>query len=67
MHVGDAAELALQCCRQDDDGHLRTLAAQRLGHVGAEFARAQMVVEHGDVNVVQLGFGFFDGVGGHDP
>src|SRR5271165_6684127 len=61
MHVGDAAELALQRCRQNDDGDLRTLAAKCLGYVCAELAGAEMVVEHRDVNGVQLGLGLFGG------
>ena len=65
MHVGDAAELALQRRRQNDDRDLGTFAAQRLGNVGPEFACAQVVIENGNIDTVQLGFSLFDGAGGH--
>src|SRR5271165_3595243 len=61
MHVGDAAKLALQCRRQNDDGDMRAFAAKCLGYVSAELAGAEMVVEHRDVNGVQLGLGLLGG------
>src|SRR5208282_2507188 len=63
MHVGNAAKLALQGCRQDDDRDPRTLAPQRLSYVTSELTGSEMVVEHCDINHVQLGFSFLDRAG----
>src|SRR5271165_2364444 len=66
MHVGDAAKFALQGCRQNDDGDLRTLAAEGLGYIRAELAGAEMIVDYRDIDEVQFGLGFYDGAGVYD-
>ena len=64
MHVLDAAEVAVERGREDDDGDVRTAAAKKAGDFGAELARAKVVVEDGDVDVVEELGGLFDGGGG---
>src|SRR5579859_3132643 len=60
MHVFHAAEFSFQRGGENNDGDLRALVAQGLRHLGAELARTQVIVEHCDVNFVEVGLGFFD-------
>ncbi len=53
VHVLDAAEAALERGGEDDDGDLGAAAAQLGGDFGAELAGAEVVVEDGDVDVVE--------------
>ena len=53
MHVFDPAEAPLQGGGKNDDGHLRPPPAQDAGHLRTELARAQVVVEHSDINLVE--------------
>src|SRR5512147_2821850 len=64
MHVSDAPEATLECGRHDDDRNFRTALAERVSDFSAELSCAEMVVEHGDVDVMQLGYGFVDRTGG---
>ena len=53
MHVFDAAEVAVERGGEDDDGDVGAAAAQESGDFGAELAGAEVVVEDGDVDVVE--------------
>jgi hypothetical protein len=64
MHVRGAAEFMLERGREDDDGDFGAARAEAGGDCGAEFAGAEVVVEHGDVDLVDQGHGLFDGGGG---
>src|SRR3984885_2751757 len=64
MHVFDAAEEAVEGGGEDDDGDVRTTAAEERGDLGTELAGAQVVVENGDVDVVEELGGLLDGGGG---
>jgi hypothetical protein len=64
MHVFDAAEVAIERGREDDDGDVGATAAEERGYFGAELACSEVVVENRDVDVVEEVGGFFDGGGG---
>ncbi len=64
VHVFDAAEVAVERGGEDDDGDVRAAAAKESGDFGAELAGAEVVVEDGDVDVVEELGGLFDGGGG---
>ena len=64
MHVFDAAEVAVERGGEDDDGDVGAAAAEESCDLGAELAGAEVVVEDGDVDVVEELGGFFDGGGG---
>jgi hypothetical protein len=64
VHVFDAAEVAVECGGEDDDGDVGTAAAEKRGDLGAELTCAEVIVEDGDVDVVEEVGGFFDGGGG---
>src|SRR5260370_14724276 len=63
MHVFNAPELALQRGGKNDNRDLGTRLSQLFGYVSPEFPRTQMVVEHGNINCLELLFGGFDGRG----
>ena len=65
VHVLDAAEVAVERGGHDDDGDLGAAPAQIGGDFGAELAGAEVVVEDGDVDLVEELGGFFDGGGGN--
>jgi hypothetical protein len=65
MHVFYAAEESIERGGKDDDGDVRTAAAQEGGDLGAELTVAEVIVEDGDVDVVEEFGGFFDGGGGN--
>jgi hypothetical protein len=65
MHVFDAAEVLIDGCGEDDDGDVGTAAAEEGGDLGTELAGAEVVVEDGDVDVVEEFSGLLDG-GGRD-
>jgi hypothetical protein len=65
MHVFDAAEVAVECGGEDDDGDMGAAATKKSRDLGAELASAKVVVEDGDVNAVEEFGGLFDG-GGRD-
>jgi hypothetical protein len=64
MHVFDAAEEAVEGSGEDDDGDVRTAAAEEGSDLGTELAGAEMVVEDGDVDGIEELGGFLDGGGG---
>jgi hypothetical protein len=64
VHVFDAAEEAIEGGGEDDDGDVRAAAAKEGRNFGAELACAEVIVEDGDVYVVEELGGFFDGGGG---
>src|ERR1700677_3605084 len=64
MHVFDTAEEAVKRGGEDDDGNVRTAAAEERSDLGTELAGAEMVVENGDVDVVEELGGLLDGGGG---
>src|ERR1700733_11879203 len=64
MHVFNAAEVAVERGGEDDDGHVRTAAADERGDLGAELASAEGVIEDCDVDVVEELSGLLDGGGG---
>src|SRR6185369_10362420 len=66
VHVSDAAETAFQSCRQDDDRDFGSRLAKSFGHVGAELSVSEVIVEHSDVDLVDVGFSFFNGTGRND-
>ena len=66
VHIGDTAELALESGRQHNDRNLRTVPAKRFCDRGAELSGAKVVVEHRDIDFVQLGLGLLDGIRGDD-
>ena len=61
VHVFHPAKAPLQGGGKDDDGHFRPAPAQNAGHLRTELARAQMVIEHGDVDLVDQLLRFADG------
>jgi hypothetical protein len=63
MHVFDTAEVAVERGGEDDDGDVRTAASKKGGDLGSKLPGAEMVVEDGDVNVVEEFGGLFDGGG----
>ncbi len=65
MHVFDAAEVAVDGSRENDDGNVGTTAAEESGYFGAELAGSEVVVEDGDVDVVEEVGGLFDSGGGN--
>ena len=65
VHVFDATEEAVERGGEDDDGNVRASAAEKGRDFGAELAGAEVVVEDGDVDVVEELGGFFNGGGGH--
>jgi hypothetical protein len=65
MHVFYAAEESIERGGKDDDGDVGTAAAQEGGDLGAELTVAEVIVEDGDVDVVEEFGGFFDGGGGN--
>ena len=65
VHVFDAAEVAVEGSGEDDDGDVGAAAAKESGDLGAELAGSEVVVEDGDVDVVEELGGLFDG-GGRD-
>jgi hypothetical protein len=64
MHVLDAAEVLVEGCGEDDDGDVGATAAEERGDLGTELASAEVVVEDGDVDVVDEFGGLLDGGGG---
>jgi hypothetical protein len=65
VHVLDSAEVSLERGRHDNDGNLRASAAKLGGDFCAELAGAEVVVEHGDIDLVEELVGFFDS-GSHE-
>jgi hypothetical protein len=64
MHVFDAAKESVEGGREDDDGDVRASAAKERGDFSAKLSGAEMVVEDGDVDVVEELDGLFDGGSG---
>ena len=64
VHVLDSAEAAVQGSGHDDDGYLGTALAQLGGDCCAELAGSEVVVEDGDVNLIQEPICFLDRGGG---
>jgi hypothetical protein len=64
MHVFDTAKEAVERGGENDDGDMRATTAKERGHFGAELAGAEVIVEYGDVDIVEELGGFFDGRGG---
>jgi hypothetical protein len=64
MHVFDAAEEAVERGGEDDDGNVRTAATQESSYLGAELTMAEVIVEDGDVDVVEKFGRLFDGRSG---
>ena len=60
VHVLDAAEVAVEGCGEDDDGDVRAAAAEERGDLGPELAGTEVVVEDGDVDVVEELGGLFN-------
>src|ERR1700722_5076292 len=65
MHVFDASEITVECGREDDDGDVGAGAAEIGRDFSAELTGSEVVVEDGDVYVVEELGRFFDG-GGRD-
>jgi len=65
MHVFDAAEVTIERSGKDDDRDMRVLAAETVCDFGTELASSQMVVENGDIDVVEELDGLFDSGGGN--
>jgi hypothetical protein len=65
VHVLNAAEEAVEGSGEDDDGNVGAAAAKKRGDFGAELAGAEMIVEDGDVDVVEMLDGLIDGGGGN--
>jgi hypothetical protein len=63
VHVFDAAEEAVERGGEDDDGDVGAAAAEEGGDLGTELAVTEVIVEDGDVDVVEELGGFFDGRG----
>lgn len=64
MHVLHSTKVALQGGGHDDDGDLGAVFAQFGCDFGAELACPQVIVEDGDVDLVEELVGFVDGSGG---
>jgi hypothetical protein len=64
VHIFDAAEEAVERCREDDDGNVGASAAEEGSHFGSKLARSEMVVEDGNVDFVEELGRLFDGRGG---
>jgi hypothetical protein len=64
MHVFDTAEEAVEGGGEDDDRDVRATAAEECGDLGTELTSAEVVVEDGDVDVVEELGGLLDGGGG---
>jgi hypothetical protein len=63
VHVLGAAEVTVKSGGQDDDGNLWAAATEVAGDLGAETAGPEVIVKHGDINVVEGFGGFLDGRG----
>lgn len=61
VHVFDTAEITIECGGDDDDGDMRATAAEVGGNIGTELAGSEVIVEDGDVDVVEELSGLFDG------
>jgi hypothetical protein len=64
MHVLNAAEVTVECCREDDDGNVWATAAKEGGNFGAELAGSEVIVKDGDIDIVEVVDGLFDSRGG---
>jgi hypothetical protein len=64
VHVFDAAEVAVECGGEDDDGDVGAATAKKSGDLGAKLPCAEVVVEDSDVDVVEEIGGFFVGRSG---
>jgi hypothetical protein len=53
VHVFDTSEEAVERGGEDDDGNVGAAAAKERGDFGAKLAGAEVVVEDGDVDVVE--------------
>jgi hypothetical protein len=65
MHVFDTTEETVQRGREDDDGYVRAAAAEQSGDLCAKLAVAEVIVEDGDVDVIEELGSLFDGGGGN--
>jgi hypothetical protein len=65
MHVFNAAEEAVEGGGEDDDGNVGAPASKQSGDFGSELTCAEVVVENGDVDVVEE-LGCFLDCGGRD-
>jgi hypothetical protein len=65
VHILGPAEVTLQGCRQDDDWNLGAVTTKVRGDLGAEPTRAKVVIEHGNVDMVEGLGGFLDCGGGN--
>src|SRR6202012_392874 len=61
----DAAEETVERGGEDDDGDVGAAAAEKRGDFGAELACAEMIVEDGDVDVIEVLDGLVDGGSGN--
>src|SRR6185437_2638838 len=59
--VFDPAKTAFERCRHDDDGNLRAAATQLCRDLRAKLTCAKVIVQDGDVNLIQHQVGFLDG------
>ena len=65
MHIGNTPKLALESGRQDDDGHLRAVTAERFRQRSQTFRRLDGSQDR-DIDFMQPGLSLFDGIGGDD-
>jgi hypothetical protein len=65
VHVFDATEEAVECGREDDDWDVGAAAAEEGGDLCSELAGAEVIVEYGDVDVVEEFGCLLDGGGGN--
>ena len=65
VHILGTAEMTFEGGGEDDDGNMGTAAAKKTGDLGPELARAKMVVQNGDVDVVEELYGLLDGGSRH--
>jgi hypothetical protein len=64
VHVFNAAEVAIERCRENDDGNVRAAAAKESGYFSAELAGSEVVVEDRYVDLVEEVRCLFDGGSG---
>jgi len=53
VHVLGSAKEAVECGGKNNDGYVRPAAAQETGHFGAELSCSEVVVENGDIDIVE--------------
>jgi hypothetical protein len=63
MHVFNTTEETVERGREDDDGDVRAAAPEQSGDLGAKLTVAEVIVQDGDVDVIEELSSLFDGGG----